>query len=118
MSIPKGESTGIEMHNGMDQFIKVESGICDVIMGISPEKMDKKERIDSRYAVLIPAGTYHNIINAGAYPVKLFSLYSPKNHPFGTVDETKSDADERERKEDEKRKTSNEALTVYHKAEG
>ena len=47
----------------------------------------------SNYAILIPAGTWHNIVNVGKCPLKLYSLYAPPQHPFGTVHRTKEDAE-------------------------
>lgn len=96
MAIPVGEATGIEMHNGLDQFIRVESGSGKVEMGRLKSNMNYTVPLDSRYAVLIPEGTYHNIINTGRTPLKLYSIYTPKAHPFGTVDSTKEDAEKRE----------------------
>ena len=96
MNIPRGSSIGLEMHDDIDQFLRIESGIGEVVMGRDPNKMDYKESLDSRYAVLVPAGTYHNIINTGASPLKLYSVYAPKKHPFGTIDKTKEESDMRE----------------------
>ena len=92
MSIPVGSETGVEMHNGLDQFIRVESGSGKVEMGRLRSNMNYTVPLDSRYAVLIPEGTYHNIINTGRVPLKLYSIYTPKAHPFGTVDATKEDS--------------------------
>lgn len=96
MSIPVGEDTGIEMHENLDQFIRIESGSGRVEMGRLKSNMNYKIPLDSRYAILIPAGTYHNIINTGKTPLKLYSIYTPKAHPFGTVDITKADSEKRE----------------------
>ena len=96
MSIPAGGETGIEMHNDLDQFVRVESGMGKVEMGRLKSNMNYTVPLDSRYAVLIPEGTYHNIINTGRTPLKLYSIYTPKAHPFGTTDVTKEDADKRE----------------------
>lgn len=97
MSIPAGEETGIEMHSNLDQFIRIESGTGRVEMGRLKSNMNYKVPLDSRYAVIIPAGTYHNIINTGRVPLKLYSIYTPKEHPFGTVDRTKADSEKREK---------------------
>ena len=97
MSIPAGEDTGIEMHDNLDQFIRIESGVGKVEMGRLKSNMNYKVPLDQRYAILIPAGTYHNIINTGKTPLKLYSIYTPKNHPFGTVDTTKADSEKREK---------------------
>lgn len=96
MSIPVGGDTGIEMHDNLDQFIRVESGSGKVEMGRIKDSMNYTAPLDSRHAILIPEGTYHNIINTGRTPLKLYSIYTPKAHPFGTVDKTKEDGDRRE----------------------
>ena len=93
MSIPIGGEIGLEMHDDLDQFIKVESGCANVYMGCVKQDVKQVATIHSSYAVIVPAGTWHNIINIGAQPLKLYSIYAPKNHPFGTVHPTKLDAD-------------------------
>ena len=93
MSIPVGGEIGIEMHSGTDQFIRVEKGRALVMMGNGPERLNQQQLIGSQYAVIVPAGTWHNIVNAGNVPLKLYSVYAPPQHPFGTVHPTKEDAD-------------------------
>ena len=92
MSIPVGGDIGIEVHEDIDQFIRVESGEAFVMMGQSQNALTNRRRINSNYAVIIPAGTYHNIMNTGRTPLKLYSIYAPPKHPFGTVHPTKADA--------------------------
>ena len=89
MSIPIGEEIGTELHNENDQFIKIEDGIAEVFFGNSPEELSTVGRANSEYAVIIPAGIYHNIKNVGSTPLKLYSVYSPAHHPYGTVNKTK-----------------------------
>ena len=93
MSIPVGGEIGLEMHDNLDQFIKVESGCAEVYMGESKEKLKPVGKVNSNYAILVPAGTWHNIINACPFPLKVYSVYAPPKHPFGTVHRTKLDAD-------------------------
>ena len=93
MSIPPGGEIGLEMHSDVDQFIRIESGYAGVMMGKSRDNLDYQRRADADYAVIIPAGTWHNIINIGNKPLKVYSIYAPPNHPFGTVHRTKHDAD-------------------------
>lgn len=92
MSIPVGGDIGLEMHPNTDQFIRIEAGRGRVMMGDSPENLDYRANLNSDYAVMIPAGTWHNIINTGNVPLKLYSIYAPPKHPFGTVHKTKEDA--------------------------
>ena len=60
-----------------------------VKMGSQKDEIDVIRPIDRHYAVIVPAGTWHNIINTGKTPLKLYSLYAPPQHPFGTIHETK-----------------------------
>ena len=94
MCIPVGSDIGLEMHENVDQFIRIESGYALVTMGRTSKSLCKKEKINSNYAVFIPAGTWHNIINIGNKPLKLYSIYAPPQHPYGTVQRTKEDAQE------------------------
>lgn len=93
MSLLPGEEIGLEMHNDLDQFINIESGKGVVMMGASKEKPDFKKTVGEEDAFIIPAGTWHNLTNIGTTPLKLYSIYAPPQHPFGTVHETKADAD-------------------------
>ena len=86
MSIPVGGEIGLEKHDELDQFIKIEEGIGFVMMGESKDALNIQNRVNRNYAVLIPAGTYHNLKNMGSRPLKVFSLYAPPAHPFGSVE--------------------------------
>ena len=92
MSIPVCGDIGAEMHSDVDQFIRIVSGRAKVYMGNCRVNLQESACVDSSYAVIIPAGTWHNIVNAGNRPLKLYSLYAPPAHPYGTVHQTKSDA--------------------------
>lgn len=94
MSINVGEDIGLEIHHNLDQFIRVEQGQGVVIMGDSQDSFNFRQNIYDDYIVLIPAGKWHNIINTGNVPLKLYSIYAPPAHPFGTVHETKQEAEE------------------------
>ena len=89
MSIPVGGDIGLEVHPDTDQFLRIESGCGLVRMGKSQDALNYTGRVNSDYAVLVPAGTWHNVINTGKAPLKLYSIYAPPHHPFGTVHETK-----------------------------
>lgn len=93
MSIPTRGDIGAEMHPDVDQFIRVESGRAKVYMGSCRNNLQEQGYVDGNYAILIPAGTWHNIVNVGNHPLKLYSLYAPPQHPFGTVHHTKEDAE-------------------------
>ena len=94
MSIAIGADMRVEMHHDTDQFIRIESGYALAIMGKNKDALTYRQRVNSNYAVIVPAGTWHNIINVGNMPLKLYSIYAPPKHPFGTVDKTKEDEEE------------------------
>ena len=92
MSIPVCGEIGVEMHTDVDQFIRVENGKAKVYMGNGQNDLHEMAHVGKNDAILIPAGTWHNIVNVGNHPLKLYSLYAPPKHPFGTVHPTKEDA--------------------------
>lgn len=94
MSINVGEDIGLEMHPNLDQFIRLEQGQGLVMMGDTPENLDFRANVRDDFAIIIPAGKWHNLINTGCIPLKLYSIYAPPQHPFGTVHKTKKDAEE------------------------
>lgn len=94
MSIPVGCDIGIEKHDNLDQFICIESGYALVKMGKEKDDLCLCKNVNENFAVIIPKCTWHNIINIGNTPLKLFSVYAPPNHKFGTVHKTKCDAEE------------------------
>lgn len=91
MCINKGESIGIEMHQNIDQFILVEQGIGNVKMGDSENNLYFDKKVCKDYAIIIPAGKWHNLINIGDSPLKLISIYAPIQHKKGTIHVTKED---------------------------
>ncbi len=93
MSIDVGEDIGLEIHPDVDQFIRIEEGQGLVKMGDRKDRLDFQKRVCEEYAIFIPSCTWHNIINTGNKPLKLYSIYAPPNHPHGTVHETKEDAE-------------------------
>lgn len=93
MCIPKGGEIGLENHPDTDQFLRIESGVGTVRMGCRRDTADFKKCIGSGDAVFVPAGTWHNIVNTGSCPLKLYSVYAPPKHPHGTIHKTKSAAD-------------------------
>ncbi len=93
MSIPPGGEIGLETHPNVDQFLRLEAGEGLVMMGKTKDNLDFKQRVTDGDAFIIPSNTWHNLINIGNTPIKLYSIYSPPNHPFGTIHPTKADAD-------------------------
>lgn len=89
MSIDVNEDIGVERHPSIDQCICIVQGSGLVQMGNAKNALPLQQPVFSDSAILIPAGTWHNVINTGKIPLKLFTLYAPVNHPKGTVHETK-----------------------------
>lgn len=92
MNIKAGEDIGLEMHPDVDQFIRIEDGQGIVKMGDNKDNLDFERNVYDNYAIFIPAGKWHNLINTGCQPLKLYSIYAPPEHPHGTVHKTKEDA--------------------------
>jgi mannose-6-phosphate isomerase-like protein (cupin superfamily) len=92
MTLQPGEEIGQERHEGHDQFIRVEAGEGVAILD------GEEHRLEDGVAVVIPAGTLHNVINTSqSEPMRLYTLYTPPEHPDGIVHATKAEADEYER---------------------
>ncbi|MGP4081053.1 cupin domain-containing protein [Pseudalkalibacillus sp. R45] len=92
MSIGVGEDIGLEVHPTVDQFLRIEQGQGLVQMGDREDQLDFEERVYDDYAIMVPAGKWHNLTNTGRKPLKLYTIYAPPEHPFGTVHVTKADA--------------------------
>jgi mannose-6-phosphate isomerase-like protein (cupin superfamily) len=93
MSINVGEDIGLEIHPDTDQFLRVEEGEGIVKMGKDRNNLNFERRVSDDSAILVPAGIWHNVINTGNKPLKLYSIYAPPHHPHGTVHLTKADAE-------------------------
>ena len=92
MSINVGDDIGLEIHPHIDQFLRIEQGQGIVQMGKRKDHLDFVQRVSDEFAIMIPAGTWHNVTNTGNTPLKLYSIYAPPQHPFGTVHVTKAQA--------------------------
>ncbi|WP_419874863.1 cupin domain-containing protein [Candidatus Pristimantibacillus sp. PTI5] len=90
MSINVGDDIGLEVHPTTDQFIRIEEGQGLVQMGDSNDKLDFQVMAYDDYAIMIPAGKWHNVTNTGNTPLKIYVIYAPPEHPYGTVQETKA----------------------------
>jgi mannose-6-phosphate isomerase-like protein (cupin superfamily) len=93
MSIEPGSEIGLEVHGHVDQFLRVESGKGQVKAGPSERELNETYDVEDDWAFIIPAGTWHNVINTGTEPLKLYTVYSPANHAAGTVHRTKEEAE-------------------------
>lgn len=99
MSIAAGDDIGLEVHEHGDQFLRIEEGKGLVQMGDSEDNLSFEEKAEDDYAILIPAGKWHNVTNTGDKPLKIYSIYAPPEHPHSTVHETKAEADAAEEEE-------------------
>ena len=93
MSLGPGEEIGLEAHDDIDQFLRIESGRARVEFGSSQDEIDETHDVEDDWAVIVPAGVWHNVVNTGDGELKLYSLYSPPEHPPETVHRTKEEAD-------------------------
>jgi mannose-6-phosphate isomerase-like protein (cupin superfamily) len=89
MSIDVDDDIGLEVHPDTDQFIRIEDGQGIVKMGRSKDNLDFQANVYDDFAIMIPAGTWHNVINTGNKPLKVYSIYAPPQHPHGVVHVTK-----------------------------
>lgn len=86
MALRPNEQIGMEVHE-LDQFFRVEEGTGEAVLN------GVRTVISAGFAVLIPAGAKHNIINTGSVPLKLYTLYAPPNHRDGVVHHTRAEAE-------------------------
>ena len=87
MALKPSEDIGEEVHDTVDQFLRVESGEGKAILN------DEETIISDGFAIVVPAGTKHNIVNTSATaPLKLYTLYAPAEHRDGTIHQTKAEA--------------------------
>lgn len=93
MRLLPGEEIGREAHPDLDQFIRIEQGQARVELGATAKVVDETYDVEDDWAVIIPAGTWHNVVNTGPADLKLYSIYTPPEHPADTVHQTKAEAD-------------------------
>lgn len=92
MSIGVGDDIGVELHSDVDQFIRIERGRGTVLMGDSRDDLNFRAEVEDNFAVIIPAGKWHNVVNTCPFKsLKLYSIYAPPKHPHGTIHTTKDD---------------------------
>jgi mannose-6-phosphate isomerase-like protein (cupin superfamily) len=90
MCIPPGSDVGLEVHPHTDQMLFVAEGCGLTMMGGSRDSVTYQQPVYEHSTILVPAGSWHNVVNTGNKPLKLFSVYAPPEHPHGTVHATKS----------------------------
>lgn len=91
MSLKPGEDIGLEVHENVDQFFRVDEGEGELLIE------GQNYKLTDGFAVVVPAGARHNITNTGHRDLKLYTIYSPANHPDGTVHKTRKEAEEYEK---------------------
>jgi mannose-6-phosphate isomerase-like protein (cupin superfamily) len=88
MCLQGGEEIGNEIHKDVDQFFRLEEGQAKFVFNGKEEHV-----VGNGEAVVVPSGTYHNVINTSSKkPLRLYTIYSPPQHPDGTVHRTKAEA--------------------------
>ena len=92
MTIQPGGDIGLEVHEDHDQFLRIEQGNARVEMGPTETELETWTAEDD-FAIFVPAGVWHNVINTGEQALKLYSIYSPPEHAHGTVHVTRAEAD-------------------------
>jgi mannose-6-phosphate isomerase-like protein (cupin superfamily) len=93
MRLGPGEDIGRELHPDTDQFLRIEQGRGRVELSRSEDTVDETHDVEADWAIVVPAGLWHNVVNTGDEPLKLYSIYSPPEHPDGTVHRTKAESD-------------------------
>ena len=92
MLIGAGDDIGLEQHPDHDQFIRIEQGKARVELGPTEDQIEETHEVEDDWAIIVPAGVWHNVVNTGDGGLKVYSLYSPPEHPPNTVHRTKADA--------------------------
>lgn len=90
MCLKPGDDIGEEVHDHVDQFFRVEQGEAKVLID-GDESVIKEDMV-----AIVPAGSLHNVINISDIDLKLYTIYSPPNHPDGTIHKDKAEADKYE----------------------
>ena len=90
MCIPPCGEIGLEVHPDNDQFLRLEEGQGIVMMGACRERLNFQRPICQDDAIFVPAGTWHNFVNTGRTPLKIYAIYATPHHPHGTVHRPKA----------------------------
>lgn len=93
MSIPVGESIGLETHPETDQFLRLDAGQGRCVMGPSKDNLDFEQEVSDGWSIQVPAGMWHDVINTGDEPMQVYAVYAPTHHAQGIVQQTFEDAE-------------------------
>lgn len=92
MSIEPGDDIGLEVHQGIDQFLRIEKGEGLCKMGPTEDNLNFEQKVKEDDAIFVPANMWHNVINTGDKPLKLYTIYAGPDHLPGTLHRTHEDA--------------------------
>lgn len=93
MEIPVGGDIGLEVHHGIDQFLRIEAGKGKCEMGPAEDDLNFVREVEDDDAIFVPADMWHNVTNIGDVPLKLYTIYAGPDHVPGTVHPTQADAE-------------------------
>lgn len=96
MSIPPGESIGLEQHPETDQFLRLDAGQGKCVMGPTKDDLSFEQEVSDGWSIQVPAGQWHDVINTGETDMRLYAVYAPVHHAQGIVQETAQDAEKDE----------------------
>jgi mannose-6-phosphate isomerase-like protein (cupin superfamily) len=96
MSIAVGESIGLEAHPNTDQFLRLDAGRGRCVMGPAEDNLTFEEEVSDGWSIQVPAGTWHDVINTGEEPLRLYAIYAPVHHAPGRVQPSRDDAEREE----------------------
>lgn len=93
MSIPPGESIGLEVHPDTDQFLRLDQGSGRCVMGPAEDDLPFQQDVGDGWSIQVPAGVWHDVINTGEQDMRLYAVYAPVHHAAGIVQETAEEAE-------------------------
>lgn len=93
MSIPPGESIGLEVHPDTDQFLRLDQGRGRCVMGPAEDDLPFQQDVEDGWSIQVPAGSWHDVINTGEEDLRLYAVYAPVHHAAGIVQDTAEDAE-------------------------
>lgn len=93
MSIPPGGNIGFEVHPETDQFLRVDGGVGTCIMGPSEDNITIEQEVSDGWSIQVPAGVWHDVINKGEEPLKVYTIYAPVHHAADIAQATFEDAE-------------------------
>lgn len=93
MSIPVGNSIGLEVHPETDQFLRVDAGTGRCVMGPTEDEMTYEQDVEDGWSIQVPAGMWHDVVNTGDEPLQLYAIYAPVHHAQGKVHATFDEAE-------------------------